>query len=128
MTKEKFAVYLNALQAHDYELIKSYYTHDYRAHFDGATFDRDGVIEVEKTLASVADSGWDVLDIVADDTAIAVHAFLEMRFRKDSPPGFALGSFKTGERVRKRFCGFYKLRDGKICEFRVFPFLGEKLD
>ena len=56
---------------------------------------------------------------------LAVHAFLEMRFRTDSPPGFALGSFKAGDRVRKRFCGFYKLRDGKICGFRVFPFLGE---
>ena len=60
-----------------------------------------------------------------DSNGLAVHAFLEMRFRTDSPPGFALGSFKAGERVRKRFCGFYKLRDGKICEFRVFPFLGE---
>jgi hypothetical protein len=127
MTKEQFAEYLRALQAHDYSAIKSYYTDDYRAHFDGATFDRDGVIEVERTLASVADSGWDVLDIVADGHAIAVHAFLEMRFRKDAPPGFPLGAFKAGQRIKTRFCGFYKLRDGKISEFRVFPFLGEKL-
>ncbi|HUQ53912.1 MAG TPA: nuclear transport factor 2 family protein [Gammaproteobacteria bacterium] len=127
MTKEEFAVYLRALQAHDYDAIKSYYTHDYCAHFDGATFDRDGVIEVERALASVADSGWDVLDIVADANAIAVHAFLEMRFKKDAPPGFPLGDFKAGQRIKTRFCGFYKLRDGRISEFRVFPFLGEKL-
>ena len=127
MTKEEFAVYLRALQAHDYEAIKSYYTADYRAHFDGATFDRDGVIEVERSLASVADSAWDVLDIVADDDAIAVHAFLTMRFKKDAPDGFPLGAFKAGQRIKTRFCGFYKLRGGKISEFRVFPFLGEKL-
>lgn len=127
MTKEEFRTYLHALQAHDYAAFKKYYTDDYRAHFDGATFDRDGVIEVERSLASVAESSWDVLDVVADETGIAVHAFLEMRFKKDAPPGFPLGAFKAGDRIKTRFCGFYKLRDGKICEFRVFPFLGEKL-
>jgi hypothetical protein len=127
MTKEEFAVYLRALQAHDYEQIKSYYTRDYRAHFDGVTFDRDGVIDVERSLAQVATSTWDVLDVVADDNAIAVHAFLEMRFSQDAPPGFPLGAFKAGAKIKTRFCGFYKLRDGKICEFRVFPFLGEHL-
>src|SRR5262245_45086245 len=127
MTKEDFEIYLRALQAHDYDAIKSYYTDDYRAHFDGATFDRDGVIEVERSLASVADSGWDVLDIVADRNAIAVHAFLEMRFKKDAPEGFPLGAFKAGQRIKTRFCGFYRLRDDMICEFRVFPFLGENV-
>ena len=127
MTKDEFADYLRALQAHDYAAIQKCYTDDYRAHFDGATFDRDGVIEVERMLASVADSSWDVLDIVADENAIAVHAFLEMRFKKDAPPGFPLGAFKAGQRIKTRFCGFYKLRGKQICEFRVFPFLGEKL-
>jgi hypothetical protein len=127
MTKDEFADYLRALQAHDYAAIQECYTDDYRAHFDGATFDRDGVIEVERMLASVADSSWDVLDIVADENAIAVHAFLEMRFKKDAPPGFPLGAFKAGQRIKTRFCGFYKLRGKQICEFRVFPFLGEKL-
>jgi hypothetical protein len=128
MTREEFATYLRALQNHDYAAFKRYYTHDYRAHFDGATFDRNQVIEVEKTLASVADSSWDVLDIVADENAIVVHAFLEMRFKKDAPAGFPLGAFKAGQRIKTRFCGFYKTRGDKICEFRVFPFLGEKLD
>jgi hypothetical protein len=127
MTKAEFAEYLRALQAHDYEAIKRYYTSDYRAHFDGATFDADGVIAVERALASVAESSWDVLDVVADDNAIVVHAFLEMRFKQDAPEGFPLGAFQAGQRVKTRFCGLYKLRDGKICEFRVFPFLGEKL-
>jgi hypothetical protein len=127
MTKDEFASYLDALQAHDYDAIKRHYTHDYRAHFDGATFDREGVIEVEKMLASIADSGWNVLDVVADDNAIAVHAILEMRFKKDAPPDFALGPFKAGESIKTRFCGLYKLRGKQICEFRVFPFLGEKL-
>jgi hypothetical protein len=128
MTKDEFAIYLRALQAHEYDAIQKYYTHDYRAHFDGQTFDRDGVIAVERKLAELADSSWDVLDVVADDNGIAVHAFLEMHFRKDAPQDFPLGRFKAGQRVKTRFCGFYKLRDGKICEFRVFPFLGERLD
>jgi ketosteroid isomerase-like protein len=127
MTRDDFATYLRALQDHDYEAFKQYYTPDYRAHFDGATFDRDGVIEVERTLASVADSSWDVLDIVADENAVAVHAFLELRFKKDAPEGFPLGAFKAGQRIKTRFCGLYKLRGGQICEFRVFPFMGEKL-
>ena len=45
MTKDEFGVYLRALQAHDYGTIQSYYTDDYRAHFDGRTFDSEGVIE-----------------------------------------------------------------------------------
>lgn len=128
MTKEEFARYLRALQAHDYAALRSYYTDDYRAHFDGKTFDREGVIAVERELAAIADSAWDVLDVVADDNAIAVHAILEMRFKADAPPGFALGAFNAGSRVKTRFCGFYKLRGGKICEFRVFPFIGERLE
>jgi ketosteroid isomerase-like protein len=128
MTKDDFANYLRALQAHDYAAIQKCYTEDYRAHFDGRTFDRDGVIAVERKLAELADSSWDVLDVVADDDGIAVHAFLEMRFRKDSPQDFPRGRFKAGQRVKTRFCGLYKLRGGKICEFRVFPFLGEHLD
>jgi ketosteroid isomerase-like protein len=127
MTKEEFADYFQALQAHDYDTFTKYYTSDYRAHFDGQTFDREGVIAVERKLAEIADSNWDVLDVVADENGIAVHAFLEMRFRKDAPHDFALGQFKAGQRVKTRFCGFYKLRGGKICEFRVFPFLGERL-
>ena len=127
MTLDEFATYLAALQSHDYDAFKRYYTDDYRAHFDGATFDRDQVIEVERTLASVADSSWDVLDIVADENAIAVHAFLEMRFKKNAPEGFPLGAFKAGQRIKTRFCGLYKTRGNKIYEFRVFPFLGEKL-
>ena len=63
----------------------------------------------------------------SDDNAIAIHAFLEMRFSKDAPPGFPLGAFKAGAKIKTRFCGFYKLRGNKICEFRVFPFLGEQL-
>ena len=88
MTKEEFTTYFEALQAHDYDTFKKYYTPDYRAHFDGQTFDREGVIAVERKLAEIADSRWDILDVVADDNGFAVHAFLEMRFRTDSPPGF----------------------------------------
>ena len=128
MTKDEFGLYLRALQAHDYGTIQSYYTDDYRAHFDGRAFDSEGVIAVERSLASIATSTWDVLDVVVDEHAAAIHAFLDMRFVTDAPPGFPLGAFKAGERVRKRFCGFYKLRGGKICEFRVFPFLGDRLD
>ena len=105
MTKEEFATYLRALQAHDYAAIKQYYTDDYRAHFDGATFDRDGVIDVERKLAEVADSSWDVLDVVADDNAIAIHAILEMRFNKDAPPDFALGLSKPATASRRASAG-----------------------
>jgi hypothetical protein len=122
MTKDEFADYLRALQAHDYAAIKSYYTDDYRAHFDGATFDCDGVIAVETALASIADSSWEVLDVVADGNAIVVHAFIVMRFKTDSPPGFPIGEFKAGQQIKTRFCGFYRLRGKQICEFRIFPF------
>lgn len=40
MKREDFARYLHALKSHDYETFKQYYTDDYRAHFDGGTFDR----------------------------------------------------------------------------------------
>ena len=128
MTKDEFAIYLRALQARDYETIQRYYTHDYRAHFDGQTFDSQGVIAVERKLSELAESSWDVLDVVADDTGVAIHAFLEMRFKKDAPHDFPLGQFKAGQRIKKRFCGFYKLRGDRICEFRIFPFLGERLE
>ena len=127
MTKQEFARYLGALKSHDYEAMKRHYTEDYRAYFDGGTFDRDEVIEVERGLATIADTNLEILQVVLDDEGAVIHAILEMRFTKDAPPGFAMGPRKAGERAKARFCGFYRLRGDKICEFRVFPFLGETL-
>jgi ketosteroid isomerase-like protein len=128
MERQEFARYLDALKSHDYATFKQYYTDDYRAYFDGGTFDRDTVVEVERSLASICDTNLDILQFVLDPEGAAIHAIMEMRFTRDAPPGFALGPRKAGERVKTRFCGFYRLRGDKICEFRVFPFLGETLD
>lgn len=128
MNREEFARYLHALKTHDYETFKQYYTMDYRAHFDGGTFDRDEVVEVERGLAAICDTNLDILQVVLDADGAAIHATMEMRFTADAPPDFALGPRKAGERTKARFCGFYRLRGDKICEFRVFPFLGETLE
>lgn len=128
MNRQDFARYLQALKAHDYETFKRYYTEDYRAYFDGGTFDRHEVVEVERGLAEICDTHLDILQVVLDTEGAVIHAIMEMRFKEDAPPGFALGPRKAGERVKTRFCGFYRLRGDKICEFRVFPFLGETLD
>lgn len=128
MERQEFARYLQALKTHDYATFKQYYTDDYRAYFDGGTFDRDSVVEVEKGLASICDTNLEILQFVLDSEGAAIHAIMEMRFTQDAPPGFPLGPRKAGERVKTRFCGFYRLRGDKICEFRVFPFLGETLD
>lgn len=128
MDRKEFERYLQALKAHDYDTFKQYYTEDYRAHFDGGTFDRDAVVEVERGLASICDTNLEILQLVLDREGAAIHATMEMRFTEDAPKGFALGPRKAGERVNTRFCGFYRLRGDKICEFRVFPFLGEVLD
>jgi ketosteroid isomerase-like protein len=128
MTRQQFARYLEALKAHDYETFKQYYSADYRAYFDGGTFDRDQVVEVERGLATIADTNLEILQVVLDAEGAVIHAVLEMRFLQDAPPGFALGPRKAGERAKTRFCGFYRLRGDEICEFRVFPFLGETLE
>lgn len=128
MNRQEFSRYLHALKTHDYATFKQYYTEDYRAYFDGGTFDRDEVVEVERGLAAICDTKLDIIQVVLDADGAAIHATMEMRFTADAPPDFALGPRKTGERVKTRFCGFYRLRGDQICEFRVFPFLGETLD
>lgn len=128
MKREDFARYLHALKSHDYETFKQYYTDDYRAHFDGGTFDRDEVVEVERGLAAICDTHLDIIQVVLDADGAAIHATMEMLFTADAPPNFALGPRRAGERLKTRFCGFYRLRGDKICEFRVFPFLGETLE
>lgn len=128
MTREQFARYLHALKAHDYDTFKQYYSADYRAYFDGGTFDRDQVVEVERGLAAICDTNLDILQVVLDEEGAVIHAILTMRFTRDAPAGFAMGPRKKGERMKTRFCGFYRLRGDEICEFRVFPFLGETLE
>ena len=128
MTRQQFARYLEALKAHDYETFKQYYSEDYRAYFDGGVFDRDQVVEVERSLATIAETNLDILQVVLDAEGAVIHAILELHFMKDAPPGFAMGPRKAGERAKARFCGFYKLRGDEICEFRVFQFLGETLE
>ena len=127
MTKEEFATYLRALRRRlrgDQAILHGRLSRPFRrCHFRPRRRHRRRA----QACGSRRFSNWDVLDVVADDNAIAIHAILEMRFNKDAPPDFALGPFKAGNRIKTRFCGFYKLRGAKICEFRVFPFLGEHL-
>jgi len=119
-TKDDFAAYLTALDAHDYDAFTRYYTSDVRLYQpDGQVLDRDGIVTFERSAAEVWDWRMDVQQIVIDDEGIALRARMYGPFRVDAPEIFGpgpSGSPKAGEIWQDEFVMLYKLRDAKIAE------------
>lgn len=119
MTRDDFAGYLRALQAHDFDALVRYYTPDVVLHVPGAPpLGIDVIVALERGLAEEWHWTMDVLKVVMDDDGIAIHAANHGPFVKDSSQlTDASGNTpKAGERWSQRFVMLYTLRDGKISE------------
>ena len=121
MTRVDFEGYLKALQAHDYDGFAAYYTDDFKAHIHlptgETTYDRAGVIELERAIAAQVAWTMDVLDLVIGDAAIVLHARQYGPILKELPDGRTVG-----DQVESRYLVLYTLRGKKIAELRLVAY------
>ncbi len=84
------------------------------------TFDANGTIARERKLAEISNWTMDVRQVISDEEGIAMEALMDIEIIKDSPDFFAVPA-KRGDRMSVHFCALYTLRDGRICQLRIFP-------
>lgn len=114
LTKENFHEYLRALENVDADLLESrFYHEDFRLQLGDETMDLAGLLEYENSLKSLVDFRFELIQIVADDSGIAIDAIetFDVKTNADVPN---IGPAQAGERYELRLNVFYGLTEGKI--------------
>ena len=113
LNKENFHEYLDALENVDAEALTARFYHEqFKISQGDSTMDLAGLLEFEKSLKSLADFHFDVRQIVADESGIAIDAIETF----DVPN---IGPARRGERWALHLNVFYSLRDGRISEIKA---------
>ena len=128
VTRENFREYLDALERVDSEaLTNRFYHEDLAVHLGEDVLDLRGLLEFEKALRSLVEFHWEVDQIVADDTGIAIDAIETFVVLKDADVP-VIGPAKTGDIWKLHFNVFYTLRDGKILTIKPSVLSAQKVD
>ena len=128
MNKETFREYLDALERVDTEaLINRFYHQDLEFRAGDVTMDRAGLLEFETSLKSMADFRFDVRQIVADESGIAIDTTetFDILVDADVPN---IGPARKGERWQFHQAIFYTLRGGRISRINVNVLSVEKIN
>ena len=119
LNKENFHEYLDALENVDAEALTARFYHEqFKISQGDSTMDLAGLLEFEKSLKSLADFHFDVRQIVADESGIAIDAIETFDVLHDGNiPN--IGPARRGERWALHLNVFYSLRDGRISEIKA---------
>ncbi len=128
LNKENFRDYLDALESVDAEALTTrFYHEDFSIETGDETLDLAGLLEFERSLKSLADFHFEVEQIVADESGIAIDAVETFVILQDADvPN--IGPARKGERWELRLNVFYSLRDGKISSIRANVLSAKKLE
>ena len=114
LNKENFREYLDALESVDTEALTTrFYHEDFSIDIGEDTLDIVGFLELEKSLSSLVDFHFEVDQIVADESGIAIDAIETFVVLQDADVPF-IGPARKGERWELHINVFYTLADGKI--------------
>lgn len=114
LDKSNFHEYLHALESVDSVALKNrFYHEDFSIQLGEDSMDVDALLEYERFLKSLVDFRFEVHQIVADETGIAIDATETFDVKQDADvPN--IGPAKKGERHELRLNVFYSLTDGRI--------------
>ena len=119
MNKETFREYLDALESVDTEALTTrFYHEDFEFRAGDTTMDRAGLLEFERSLKSMADFRFDVRQIVADESGIAIDTTATFEILRGGDLR-NIGLARKGERWKFHQAIFYTLRDGRISRINV---------
>ncbi|HUS43141.1 MAG TPA: nuclear transport factor 2 family protein [Ilumatobacteraceae bacterium] len=118
MDRETFHEYLEALDNVDVEALTTRFYHpEFSTEMGGATLDLAGLLDFEKTLKSVADPHFEPVEIVMDESGIAMDAVRTLVVLHDADVPI-VGPARKGDRWEVRHNVFYTLRDGQISNIK----------
>ena len=114
LNKDNFHEYLHALETVNSEQLEERFYHaDFSIALGEDTMDVAALLEYEQFLKSLVDFSFDVHQIVADESGIAIDA-TETFIVKQNADVPNIGPARAGERYELRLNVFYSLTDGKI--------------
>jgi predicted ester cyclase len=119
LNKENFHEYLTALENVDADVLTArFYHEDFVIRQGDSTMDLAGLLAFEKSMKSLADFSFDVQQIVADESGIAMDAIETFDVLRDGNlPN--IGPARKGERWAVHLNVFYSLKDGRISEIKA---------
>lgn len=128
LTKQNFRDYLDALENVDAEALKTrFYHRDFAIQLGDQTLDVDGLLAYETALKELVDFRFEVEQIVADDTGIAIDTIETFTVRKDADvPN--IGPARAGDRWRLHLNVFYTLTGGKISSIKANVLSAERIE
>lgn len=128
LNKDSFHEYLRALENVDAETLTSRFYHQEFTFSQGDnTMDLAGLLEFERSLKALADFHFNVQQIVADESGIAIDAIETFEVLKDADiPN--IGPAREGERWALHLNVFYSLKDGRISTIKPSVLSVEKIE
>ncbi len=128
LTKENFREYLDALESVDTEALTTrFYHQDFSIEMGEETLDLAGLLEFERSMKSLVDFHFQVDQIVADESGIAIDA-IETFFVLQDAEVPIIGPAHKGERWELHLNVFYTLRDGRISGIRANVLSAQKIE
>jgi predicted ester cyclase len=114
LNKENFREYLSALESVSSDVLRSrFYHRDFSISLGELTMDVDAILEYERNLSSLVDFHFEIQQIVADETGIAIDAIETFDVKQDGDvPN--IGPARKGDQWKLHLNVFYGLKDGKI--------------
>ncbi|MDX2380583.1 MAG: nuclear transport factor 2 family protein [Acidimicrobiia bacterium] len=118
MNRETFREYLEALDNVDAEALTTrFYHRDFSTEMGGETLDLAGLLDFEKSLKSVADLHFEPVQIVMDESGIAMDAVRTLLVLQDGEVPI-IGPARKGDRWEIHLNVFYTLRDDRISNIK----------
>lgn len=127
LNKESYGEYLDALVNVDAEALKNrFYHEDFSIRIGEETMDVARLLEFENDLKSLVDAHFEVNQIVADESGIAVDAVETFNVKQDGDvPN--VGPARAGEQYDLHLNVFYVLSGGKILTIKANVLSVEKI-
>ena len=128
VTRENFREYLDALENVDAEALTTrFYHEELTVDIGDETLDLAGLLEYERSLKSLVDFHFEVEQIVADESGIAIDAVETFVVLQDAEVP-VIGPARKGERWELHLNIFYGLRDGRISNIKANVLSAQKVE
>jgi ketosteroid isomerase-like protein len=128
LNKDNFHEYLAALESLDTDALRTrFYHEDFTIELGAETMDVADLLEYETNLATLVDFHFEVSQIVADESGIAIDAVETFNVKQDADVPI-LGPSRVGEQYEAHLNVFYGLRAGKIVTIKAYVISVEKIE
>lgn len=128
LRKENFNEYIEALESGDFDALRNrFYSRDFEITLGDEVMDLDAFLDYEASLRSIMDFDFDIRQIVADESGIAIDAVENITVTSDLENPM-LGQVHPGEKWQVHMTVFYTLEQGKIASIGVNMLSAERVE